>query len=199
MAASRKAKGGAAAAVAAIIAAVVAIEGGYVDHESDPGGKTKYGITEATARVCGYRGDMRDMPREVAVDCYGQNYIDRPGFTPIVAASKALGHEAVDTGVNTGTYRAALWYQESLNHLNRRGRDYADIAEDGKIGPGTMFAYRQLQRVRGEKKACQLMVKLMDAKQAGHYMRLASGNSKFEDFMPGWVDHRLWNVPLGDC
>lgn len=83
--------------------------------------------------------------------------------------------------------------------MNRGGKDYADVAEDGQIGPATMFAYKRLQQVRGAAKACQLTIKLMDAKQAGHYMMLARNNSKFETFMPGWVDHRLWNVPMGDC
>lgn len=187
------------AAVAAILAAVVAIEGGYVDHPSDPGGKTKYGITERVARSCGYRGDMKDLTRDFALSCYSQNYVEKPGFAPIVEASNALGKETIDSGVNVGTDRPAKWFQESLNHLNRRGRDYSDVLVDGDIGPATMFAYSQLQRARGKPKACQLMIKLMDAKQAGHYMRLASDNSKFEDFMPGWVDHRLWNVPMGDC
>lgn len=191
--------GGAQAGVLAILAAVVAVEGGFVDHPDDPGGATNHGITEAVARQCGYQGDMRLLPKEFALACYKENYVTKPGFEPIVNASHAVGEEVIDTGVNTGTHRPARWFQESLNHLNRRGRDYADVAEDGQIGFQTMKAYASLQKVRGPKKACQLVVKLMDAKQAAHYMRLARNNSKFETFMPGWTDHRLWNVPMEDC
>lgn len=188
-----------AAAIAAIIGSVVAVEGGYVDHPSDPGGKTNHGITERVARACGFQGHMRDLSEGFARRCYARNYVEKPGFIPIVNASTALGKETVDSGVNVGPARPAIWFQQSLNHLNRRGRDYSDVSVDGDIGPATMYAYSRLAAVRGERTACTLMVKLMDAKQAAHYMRLASNNSKFEDFMPGWVDHRLWNVPLGDC
>lgn len=197
---SRGAAGGSLAiAVAAILAAVVNVEGGYVDHPDDPGGKTNHGITERTARACGYTGDMRDLSKDQALSCYNRLYVDRPGFSPVVAVSRAVGEEAIDTGVNVGPSLPSRWFQESLNHLNRRGRDYADIAVDGDIGPATMRAYERLQQVRGKAKACQLVVKLMDAKQAGHYMRLARNNSKFETFMPGWTDHRLWNVAMEDC
>ena len=191
--------GAGSASVLTILAAVIAVEGGYVDHPSDPGGATKYGITERTARACGYRGDMKALTESFAYECYAKNYVERPGFLPVVEVSGALGKEVIDTGVNVGTSKPGRWFQESLNHLNRGGRDYADVTEDGQIGPATMYAYKRLQQVRGEAKACQLVVKLMDAKQAGHYMRLASNNSKFETFMPGWIDHRLWNVPMGDC
>lgn len=34
----------------------IIFEGGYSDHPYDPGGKTKYGITESTARSHGYKG-----------------------------------------------------------------------------------------------------------------------------------------------
>ena len=36
-------------------------EGGYSDHPADPGGKTRFGITEAVAHEVGYRGDMREL------------------------------------------------------------------------------------------------------------------------------------------
>jgi hypothetical protein len=41
-------------------------EGDYSDHKDDPGGKTRYGITEAVAREVGYRGDMRELPLDLA-------------------------------------------------------------------------------------------------------------------------------------
>ena len=42
-------------------------EGGYSDHAADPGGKTRYGITEVVARSHGYRGDMRELPLDAAL------------------------------------------------------------------------------------------------------------------------------------
>ena len=41
-------------------------EGDFVDHADDPGGATRWGITERTARAHGYTGPMRDLPVCVA-------------------------------------------------------------------------------------------------------------------------------------
>ena len=49
-----------------IIEGILGKEGGYVDHPSDKGGPTRWGITQTTARAHGYTGDMRNLPRETA-------------------------------------------------------------------------------------------------------------------------------------
>ena len=51
-------------------------EGGFSDHAADPGGKTKYGITEAVAREEGYHGDMKQLPLTTAHRIYRKNYWD---------------------------------------------------------------------------------------------------------------------------
>lgn len=178
---------------------VIGREGGYVDHPSDPGGKTMYGITEAVARANGYTGPMHLLPIELAVQIYIKQYADKPQFTAVAERSVPVAGKAIDTGVNAGTHRAATWFQESLNHFNRRGRDYLDVAEDGQIGAATMAAFDALIRKRGQKAACQLMIKAMDAKQAQHYMRLSGTNSRFEDFTVGWFDHRIGNIDWRLC
>lgn len=44
------------------IEGILGKEGGYVDHPSDKGGPTRWGITQTTARAHGYTGDMRNLP-----------------------------------------------------------------------------------------------------------------------------------------
>lgn len=192
-------KGGLAAAIALILAAVFSVEGGYVNDPRDPGGATNHGITEKVARANGYKGSMRDLTKVQAGDIYTKQYIEQPGFVPVIEVSPAVGHELVDSGVNAGPGRAARWFQETLNHLNNGGRDYADIAEDGKVGSGTVAAFRALKAKRGGELSCVLVLRLLDAKQAGHYMRLAANDNKFEAFMVGWTRTRVENVERTDC
>jgi lysozyme family protein len=199
MAERAKAAGTLAAAIAAIVLAVVGVEGGFVDHPSDPGGATNHGVTEAVARQHGYTGPMRALPLDTAIAIYGADYVVKPGFDRVIERSVALGQETVDQGVNFGPRRPSCYLQRSLNALNRRERDYADLAVDCRVGPATAAAYDALAHRRGPRAACELLLKLMDAQQAAEYLRLAGENGRLEEFVPGWIDKRVGNVPLGRC
>lgn len=166
-------------------------EGSYVNHVSDPGGATNFGITERVARANGYTGDMRDLLKTQAREIYRREYVEKPGFLGIAEIDPLVAEEVIDSGVNTGQKRAALWFQQALNVLNRRGVDYADIAEDGDIGPATLSAFRALRRKRGEQGARRLMLRALNGLQFSHYYGLAKGGTKFEDFMIGWIDGRI--------
>lgn len=186
-------------AATAIIAAVFAVEGGYVNHPSDPGGATNHGVTQAVAREHGFKGDMKDFTKDQAKTLIYVDYFEKPGFVPFIEASRHVGEELVDSGVNIGPAKPSMWLQTALNSLNRRGRDYANITVDGRVGPATLAAYRGLEKRRGRAEACELVVKLLDAQQAAHYLRLASNDNAFEDFMPGWARTRLGNVDFREC
>ena len=186
---------GISAAAVIIIGAVLGLEGGYVNNPRDPGGATNHGVTEAVARNHGYAGHMRDLPKEKAVEIYYKDYIDKPGYTWVVDRNPALGQKLVDIGVNAGTGRASRWFQTGLNAYNRDGKDYPDLMVDGLLGPATFNAYSALARVRGETKACELMLKALEAQQGYHYLSL----TKMEAFTVGWMDHRIGNVPISEC
>ena len=190
---------GVSAAALTIIAAIFHVEGGYVNNPNDPGGPTNHGVTQAVAREHGYKGDMRDFPKELAQKIVFEDYIRKPGFDRLIELSPAAAEEAIDSGFNAGPVKPSQWLQIALNSLNRRGKDYPDLKVDGRAGPATMAAYASLQRVRGRAEACRMIVKLMDAQQAAHYLRLAGDNSPYETFMAGWVSTRLGNVPLEKC
>ena len=176
-----------------IIDGVIAVEGGYVDHPSDPGGATNYGITQAVARANGYQGHMRDLPRSTAFQIYWTRYVVGPNFDDVAEIDAQVAEELIDTGVNVGQSRAAKWFQEALNAFNSRGRSYPNIAEDGAIGPATLNAFRAFKRQRGAA-GTRAMLGALDALQGGHYLRLADNDSKFEDFAFGWFVHRIRNV-----
>lgn len=101
-------------------------EGGFADHPDDPGGKTRYGITEAVARRVGYRGDMRELPLDLAKRVYKAEYWDavRADEMP-----PAVRYVLFDAAVNSGVGQAARWLQRALK-----------VADDGVIGPKTLAA-----------------------------------------------------------
>lgn len=186
---------GTSAAVAAIIAAVFALEKGFVDKPADPGGATNHGITQAVAVQHGYTGKMENLPKEVAEGIYYVDYVKKPGFELIAEVSAPVAEKVVDAGVNTGVYHSSVWFQTSLNALNRGGKDYPLINVDGKVGAQSVAAYKGLQKARGNVRACELVLKLMDAQQAAYYVSL----KRLPMFTVGWVDHRIGNVPISRC
>jgi lysozyme family protein len=196
---TRVAGGGLTVAVLAIIASIFNVEGGYVNNPRDPGGATNHGITEQVARAHGYKGAMKDLPKELARQIYFEDYIRAPGFDRLIELSAPVGEEAVDSGVNTGPAQPSRWLQIALNSLTRQGRDDAELKVDGQAGTKTMAAYTALQELRGKVETCRMIIKLMDAQQAAHYLRLTEGNSTYETFMPGWIINRIGNVPLEKC
>ena len=191
---SKIAWGGGSAAALLIIAAVLSVEGGYVNNPKDPGGETNHGVTVKVARENGYVGSMKDLPVEFAQELYYKQYIVSPGFLPMVEIQPAVAHKLVDTGVNTGPARPSRWFQQSLNALSNDGKSYPQTHVDGKVGSHTIQTYRELERVRGRIKACQMTIKLLDAYQASYYVGL-----NMPTFTVGWVDHRIGNVPLEKC
>lgn len=101
-------------------------EGDFSDHPDDPGGKTRFGITEAVARQAGYTGSMRELPVDLAKRIYLERY-----WKPVCADDLPPGIRYVmfDGAVNSGPAQATLWLQRALG-----------VQADGVIGPKTLAA-----------------------------------------------------------
>lgn len=105
-------------------------EGGYSDLAADPGGRTMYGITEAVAREVGYRGDMRELPLDLAKRIYRDRYWDAVRAEELPAE---IRYPMFDAAVNSGPRQAIVWLQQALN-----------VAADGIIGPVTLGKAHQV-------------------------------------------------------
>jgi lysozyme family protein len=185
---------GVGAVIAGIIAGTIALEGGYVNHRSDPGGETNMGITKRTAVAHGYFGPMRQLPREVAESIYYQSYLVQPGYAPLVAIDAAVTEELFDTAVNMGPARPSSWFQASINALCGTA-----LPVDGKVGAGTIAAYRICQTKIGAARLCRAMLDALDARQRAEYDRLVRANRKLQAFHRGWIAHRIGNVDRATC
>lgn len=165
-------------------------EGGYSDHPADTGGRTMYGITEATARAAGYTGPMRDLTLPIARDIYRRRYWHTLRLDEIAILSAALAEELFDTAVNMGVGTAARFLQTALNALNREGRDYPDMAIDGRLGPGTLAALRRYLAVRGAEGSTVLR-RALDCQQGAKYLAIAAADPRQEAFVFGWLRARV--------
>lgn len=100
-------------------------EGGYVDHPSDPGGETNYGVTARVARANGYTGNMKDLPREFASNIAYKLY-----WQPIKGDElpDVMRYAMFDAAYNSGPPNAIKWAQSALRLP----------VIDGVLGPKTM-------------------------------------------------------------
>ena len=105
---------------------VLQVEGDFSDHPDDPGGKTRFGITEAVAREVGYRGDMRELPLDLAKRIYRARYWDEVQADFLPAGLRLV---MFDAAVNSGPRQAILWLQRAVG-----------ANDDGILGPKTMAA-----------------------------------------------------------
>lgn len=136
-------------------------EGGYSNHPSDPGGETMWGVTARVARADGYRGDMRDLPRERAKDIYRRLYWDTVRADELPAGVR---FDVFDGAVNSGPARSIEWLQESCG-----------ATVDGKLGPKTLAAARAVDGA------------LLSKRYNGHRLQFMTDLGTWGSFGKGWA------------
>ena len=136
-------------------------EGGYSDHAADPGGKTRYGVTEAVAREVGYRGDMRELPLDLAKRIYKNKYWDTVKAEQLPAAVR---YSVFDAAVNSGPGQSVKWLQRALG-----------VKDDGVIGPQTTAA------------ANAANPDALKMRMLGQRLRFMAGLANWPAFSRGWA------------
>ncbi|ANZ48184.1 endolysin [Erwinia phage vB_EamM_Asesino] len=186
-----------------IIRAKTAIEAGYVNNPNDLGGETNHGITIATAREFGYKGNMRDLTVEQALDIYDRGWWQRMRLDQILAMNVMLADRLFDFGINAGRANAIKSLQRILNVLNRQGKLYSDIDADGGIGQLTLTALAGFIKARGADGLNRLMFALT-CHQVSYYTEISEKRVQNEEFTYGWYDRVYREMPdyvaeLGMC
>lgn len=136
-------------------------EGGFVDHPKDPGGATRYGITQRVARANGYGGDMRNFPLSEAKRIARKDYWDavRADDMP-----DAVRFDLFDAAYNSGSKQAIKWLQRA-----------AGASDDGIIGPKTIAAVRMADP------------NLLSKRFNGHRLRFMTDLKTWGSFGKGWA------------
>jgi len=103
-------------------------EGGYVNHPSDPGGRTNLGVTQAVWEDWSDRKvteeEMRGLTPAKVSPLYKERYWDRVKGDQLPSG---VDYCVFDAAVNSGVRRASQWLQTAVG-----------IAADGSIGPQTL-------------------------------------------------------------
>ncbi|WP_097302041.1 glycoside hydrolase family 108 protein [Pseudomonas chlororaphis] len=138
----------------------VGLEGGYVNDPNDPGGATRYGVTESVARANGYQGAMQDFPLSMAFAIYWQDYWQPTGCPsfPLVIA-----YQLFDAAVNHGPTMAIKLLQQAVG-----------VNSDGVMGPQTQSAVQALPSLS--------VAVLFLAQREQYYTTL----STWSDYGKGW-------------
>jgi lysozyme family protein len=101
---------------------VLAHEGGYTNHPSDPGGPTNWGITIHDARLYWKRdadaADVKAMPLDVAKRIYKSKYWDAMRCDELPSG---VDYVVMDFGVNSGISRS-IKYLEAIAGLPQDGK-----------------------------------------------------------------------------
>lgn len=147
-------------------------EGGFVDHKDDPGGATRYGITEAVARAHGYAGPMRDLPLAVARGIARTAYWDTVRADELPAA---LRYVVFDGAYHSGPAQSVKWLQRALG-----------VADDGVIGRQTLAAAAACDPVATR------------ARILGQRLRFLTGLGTWPSFGKGWA-RRMADLLLGSA
>lgn len=139
-------------------------EGGYVNHPSDPGGETKYGISKRS-----YPGeDIAGMTLARAKDIYYRDYWGKAGCDLVPPAVK---FDLFDMAVNSGVGTAIRTLQRAVG-----------VEDDGVIGPVTIQAIGSLSGPQ------------FVARFNGHRLQYLSALSTWPAFGRGWANRIAKNL-----
>ena len=170
------------------IADLLIREGGekYTNRPADRGGPTRWGVTETTARMFGYKGRMQDLPLETAVAIYDLCFWQSQCIDQVAQYSEDLAVCLFDFGVNSGPARSAKVLQRLLNVLNNMERFYKDIAEDGDVGPKTLSSLEAFYQHRGPT-GVAVLSEALNAMRIAFCVNLSVNDETQEANTYGWL------------
>ena len=157
-------------------------EGGFSNHESDPGGATNFGISLRWLKSEGMYGDLDDdgdvdiedikaIDIEIATRIYRDKWWNKYHYDRFVDCGVAT--KVFDMSVNMGGSRAHKILQQAIRSLG------GNLSVDGVIGPITMKLSNiedpgvLLEELRGEQKR--------------FYLRLIANRPSMSVFRRGWL------------
>lgn len=107
-------------------------EGGYINHPSDPGGETMWGVTKRVAQAHGYYGLMRRLPKSLAKEITEKSYYKAVKGDQL---DRLIAWQLTDAAYNHGNRQAVKFLQRAVG-----------ASADGLIGPRTLAAVAAMDK-----------------------------------------------------
>ena len=141
-------------------------EGGYVNNPKDPGGETKYGISQRAYP----NTDIKNLSLKQAKAIYYTDY-----FIPSGAerAPDAVKFDLFDAAVNSGVIQAKRWLQQA-----------AGVTADGVLGPVSWVAIEEADPLA------------LHARYNGARLQFMTDLSTWPSFGKGWARRIAANLSL---
>lgn len=170
------------------------IEGIDANHANDRGGATKFGISTAFLKEIKSPLKVTSITKDKAEELYKEYFWDKMNCSQIASYDENLAFEVFEFGVHAGHHVAQKTFQRVLNLLNRNGKDYDDVKEDGLIGVITLTAYSEFISKRKEDNA--FFIGMYNVAQGAYYMSITSSEKgkMNEQFIYGWFKKRVLNA-----
>lgn len=191
------------------------IEGGWENDPTDAGGETYRGLSRrhnpdlplwrlvdqykgrglTGAKLTAALDQDPDVQATVQAVYYARywtpNQLDQVSAVPLC---EPVAAEMFDTGVNQGVGTAARYLQRALNALNRDGKLYPDLGEDGVIGRKTIGALTTLSR--GGAHEIDSLLTIMNVMQGADYLAIMRAHGDQEKYCRGWFSRvRITKAP----
>ena len=135
---------------------LISHEGGYVNHASDPGGETNYGISKRAYPAL----DIKALTPADAKAIYKRDYWDRAQCDQLPSQ---LSYLVFDAAVNSGIGQSIRFLQRAVG-----------VADDGAIGPITLSAAKRMD------------TESLCARFLGQRLEFMTKLSTFDVFGKGW-------------
>ncbi len=159
---------------------VLVREGGFVDHPSDRGGPTNYGITQKT--LSNYYGrvattaDVKALSVDVAEEIYKRNYFYGPRIDSLPESVQPF---LFDCAVNHGPRRAIKFLQSVCNQAGYQPR----LSQDGAVGPNTRKGAEWADQQMGT-----VFLKALVEERRNFYFAIVEARPSQKVFLKGWLN-----------
>ena len=168
------------------ITVVLEHEGGFSNHEADPGGATNYGISLRWLKTQGLYGDLDDdgdvdiddilaVDLDMAKRIYREKFWQKNHYDRVIDCDVAT--KIFDMSVNMGATQAHKLLQRALNGLGD------SLAVDGIIGPITITAMNTVDP--------DSLVEALRDEQRRFYLSLIKNRPSLAVFQRGWLRRAL--------